>query len=186
MSYTEVKRQAMPNKHQIQMPSPFVVKYAEVIAIHAPGPIADVACGYGRNTKFFVDAGCHVYCIDRNTEALTSIAHKYTQEQVTPYEMDFSIQPWPFKPETLGAVINVHYYQKDLVECFAESLKPGGYLLIESIDGRGGNYLELPPEGFIKSKLQGFELILYQERRVGPADYDAVTCKVLARKLKEN
>jgi hypothetical protein len=36
--------------------------------------------------------------------------------------------PWPFEDESLGAIINVHFYRDRLVEKFLRSLKKGGYL----------------------------------------------------------
>ncbi len=67
--------------------------------------------------------------------------------------------------------------------CFERSLSPGGYLLLETVPGCGGNYQELPKTGALRSALENaFELEFYQERKVGPIGYDAVTVRVLAKK----
>jgi len=70
-----------------------------------------------------------------------------------------------------------------LFPLFARSLVPGGCLLLETVAGRGGNYLELPQEGELKAVLGfAFDLEFYEERLVGPSDCNAVVVKLLARR----
>jgi hypothetical protein len=62
-------------------------------------------------------------------------------------------------------------------------LKPDGYLYVETFGGHGKNYLQLPGAGKVKAVLQeSYEIISYVERRVGPAQADAVSVRLLARK----
>ena len=80
---------------------------------------------------------------------------------------------------------NIHFFHSNLIECFVKSLKIGGYLFIETIDGHGGNYLQLPKHGFIKSKLNNlFDIKYFKEKKVGPLQSDASTVKLLAVKQK--
>jgi hypothetical protein len=68
---------------------------------------------------------------------------------------------------------------------FEDSLSPGGCLLFETVPGCGGNYLELPKAGQLKGLLgKAFDIEYYKEAKVGPADYDAVTVRLLASRLK--
>jgi SAM-dependent methyltransferase len=176
---------AKPNRKQIQQPSAFLMQFAELIS-KAPGPIVDAACGYGRNAKILADLGCQVFCLDKNADALTTLGNVLSPSskgEIHPLEIDLSIEPWPYPPEFLGAIINIHYYQKNLIDCFIKSLKPGGFLLIESIDGRKGNYLQLPIFGSIQECLQdNFNLITCQEKKVGPIEYNTATIKIVAQK----
>ena len=49
--------------------------------------------------------------------------------------------------------------------------------------GHGKNYLDLPKAGQLQGLLsKDFHLPFYRERKVGPADYDAVAVKLFAQK----
>jgi hypothetical protein len=66
---------------------------------------------------------------------------------------------------------------------FRSSLVAGGYLYIETFGGHGKNYLDLPKAGQLQGLLsKDFHLPFYRERKVGPADYDAVAVKLFAQK----
>jgi hypothetical protein len=90
---------------------------------------------------------------------------------------------WPFGPIFAGGIINVHFLLPQLFPSFERSLLPGGYLLLETVSGYGGNHLELPKAGELRSVLEKvFQFEFYQESPVGPSDCDAVTVRMLARK----
>jgi hypothetical protein len=56
-------------------------------------------------------------------------------------------------------------------------------LLLETVPGCGGNYLELPKAGTLKTAFErGFNFEFYKEGKVGPPDYDAVTVQLLAKR----
>ena len=60
---------------------------------------------------------------------------------------------------------------------------PGGFLLLETVPGHGGNYLQLPVAGSLRDALQeSFELDVYRERNAGRADHKAVTARLLGVK----
>lgn len=169
-------------------PSEFLAKVAEEIALNANGPIVDVGCGYGRNAALVSSYGVPVLCVDRDRNALDYIdalglAQQEDGRLLSTLELDLEDAPWPFEAESLGAIVNVHYLTAKLLECFLVSLKPGGYLVIETIGGNGKNYLQLLPQGYIKRRLKSkFEILSYQERKVGPAESDASSVKLLAKK----
>jgi SAM-dependent methyltransferase len=180
-----------------ESPSKFLKNYAQEIALNAPGPILDVACGAGRNAYFLNCLGSSVICLDNDPLCLETIAtrgrrasanDKKVQEirnnsHLIPIKLDLKSSPWIFPTETLGAIINIHFFWPPLLEWFASSLIPGGYLLIETIGGQGGNYLELPGEGFVRSRLEGmFDFRFYREKKVGPLDKNAVSVKLFSRK----
>jgi hypothetical protein len=101
------------------------------------------------------------------------------------HKVDLINDPWPYENQAVGAIICVHFVLPKLIEFFAHSLKDGGFLLLESIDGRGGNYLELPPSGFVNELLSDdFIFRHYEERKVGPSTCDAVTVKLFAMKRR--
>ena len=187
-----MKHAVVPNEERIRTntygASPLVRRFASTIADAANGaPILDVACGSGRNAMIFAELGCNVICVDIDLTRLKN----HLSGQASRFESSSRLQlrilnlindPWPFKAGAIGAIINIHFLLPTLFPCFAYSLAPGGYLLIESISGRGGNYLELPAAGEVKSALEtGFHLELYEERKVGPKESNAVTVKLVGR-----
>jgi hypothetical protein len=65
-----------------------------------------------------------------------------------------AVTPWPFELNSLGGVVNVHYLNPKLFPFFTNSIRKGGILLIETVPGCGGNYLELPKSGYIRSAFE--------------------------------
>jgi SAM-dependent methyltransferase len=158
--------------------SPWVRQHGTTIA-HAcqSRPVLDVACGSGRNALFLVELGCEVIGVDKD------LSRTATSERFEARRVDLDNDPWQFEEATLGGIIQVHFLRRELFPRFAFSLARGGYLLIETVPGCGGNYLELPKEGELRKELSAeFEIVAYRERRVGPSEMDAVTVRSLARR----
>lgn len=172
-------------------PSPLVRRFADKIA-EAAGkkPVLDVACGSGRNALALAQLGCKVICVDWDLTALKAqLEHlretvlKKATAKLFPHQMDLVKEPWPFAASTAGGIVNVHFLLPTLFPRFEKSLSPGGYLLLETVPGCGGNYLELPKAGELKSAFgEAFDFEFYKERRVGPLGFDAVTVQMLARR----
>lgn len=170
--------------------SPLVRKFAEKVIAAAVGkPILDVACGSGRNALFLARLGCAVICIDKNLSALNANLQRRrgflttSSKRLFSKEIDLVKDHWPFGPRSVGGIINIHFLLPQLFPFFASSLVPNGYLLLETVPGFGGNYLELPQEGELKAALEyAFDLEFYEERSVGPSEHNAVAVKVLARR----
>jgi SAM-dependent methyltransferase len=168
-------------------PSTLVRRFGSKIVAAAIGkPILDVACGSGRNALFLAALGCTVICVDRDLCKLQNQKrHLRVSRKLILRPMDLVKDSWPFGPCTVGGIVNVHFLLPQLFPHFHRSLSPGGYLLVETVPGHGGNYLELPKARELRIALEkGFEIELYKETKVGPTDYDAVTVRLLARCLK--
>ena len=173
--------------------SALVRRFASKIADNADGvPVLDVACGSGRNAFLLISCGCTVVCVDNNLVPLQnrlqlSRPPLAVSAMLTLRQLDLIKDPWPFAPRSVGGIINVHFLLPALFPHFERSLRPGGYLLVESEPGCGGNYLHLPKPGEVRSALgRGFELEFYREHRVGPPGYSAVTVKLLARRISDS
>jgi SAM-dependent methyltransferase len=153
-------------------------------------PILDVACGSGRNALHFCQLGCTVVCTDKNLDYLTIHSQlagdgsfRTGPGRLILKQLDLIRDAWPFGRGTSGGIINVHFFVPSLLPLFESSLAPGGYLLLETPPGHGGNYLELPASGTIRAALtRGFEIEFYRERKVGPPDYDAVSVQLFAQR----
>jgi SAM-dependent methyltransferase len=170
-----------------QSASRLIKKYAAEIAANAPGPIVDVACGYGRNAICLSSNGVPVVCIDNDPIALAFIESLSTGSQeagLNIRSVDLERHEWPYGTNTLGAIVCVHYVSVvTLVQQFTSSLRPGGYLCIETVNGHGENYLSLPRAGFFDAALADtFHILYFEERHVGPDCSNAVAVKLVARK----
>jgi SAM-dependent methyltransferase len=172
-------------------PSRLVRRFAAQIVAGSVGrPILDIACGSGRNALVFSQLGCAVTCVDKDLATLRNeqsrLQHTRLSKgsgQLTLYQMDFTKDSWPFDEGSAGGILNIHFLLPFLFPFFVRSLAPGGYLLIETIPGHGGNYLQLPKAGELRSLLEkSFTFEFYRERRVGPRILDKVTVQLLARR----
>ena len=157
----------------------------------ADEPILDVACGSGRNAIFLAQLGGKVICIDKD---LTSLRRQATyklnmsadeKQRLELRQLDLVQDSWPFGEASVGGIVNVHFFLPALFPLFEKSLKSGGYLMFESVPGCGGNYLQLPPAGYVRSLLtMGFDIEVYKERKVGPPARDAVTTTTVAKRKR--
>jgi SAM-dependent methyltransferase len=174
-------------------PSALIRKFASrMVEAAAEEPILDVACGSGRNAIFLSQLGCKVICIDRDLADLRR--HGAYQVQISSgkkqrlelCQLDLVEHSWPFGEASVGGIVNVHFFLPSLFPLFEKSLSPGGYLIFESVPGCGGNYLQLPPAGYVRSLLaRGFDIEVYKERKVGPPGRDAVTTKTVAKRMRQ-
>lgn len=160
-------------------------RFASKIAGAAAGlPILDVACGSGRNGLFLHNLACTVICVDNDLTRFQTQGHASVGNLVS-RQLDLVKNAWPFGECSLGGIVNVHFLLPALFPYFERSLAPGGYLLLETVPGCGGNYLELPKVGRLRSSFgKAFVVESYQERRVGPRGHGAVTVKMIARRRR--
>jgi SAM-dependent methyltransferase len=171
--------------------SSLVKRFArELVTSRRGASIVDVACGSGRNAIFLAEQGCEVACLDRDLKQLQHLLTSGTlkpavTEKLHLHELDLVNDPWPFGPHTVGGIINVHFTVPALFPAFENSLLPGGCLVVETVPAHGGNYLELPRAGQLRSSLEAaFDLEFYRERKAGPGNYDAVTAQLFAKRRK--
>ena|SRR6476661_9527127 len=162
-----------------------VRKYAPQIArCTGEKPLADVACGSGRNAIVLARLGCKVICLDKDFSNMLPEVRQFPT-LLSLHLLDLGADSWPFGDSSLGGIINVHFLLPKLLPLFARSISSSGYLLLETVPGHGGNYLQLPQEGELKSALEGcFDLELYRERKVGPPNSKSVTVKMIGKRKR--
>ena len=115
------------SSHDLQLPSPWVCRFAPLIA--AEGRVVDVACGRGRHARHLRDCGLRVVAIDRDTEALESLRGLQRIELVA---ADIESGPWPFPPGTFDAVVVTNYLWRPLLPQLVAALREGGVLIYET------------------------------------------------------
>jgi len=172
-------------------PSPLLRRFATQIVDGSSGkPLLDVACGSGRNAFVLSQLGCAVICVDKDLTRLRaeqlSLSHTSISKasaQLRLHQMDLVKDPWPFNASSIGGIVSVHFLLPSLFPFFESSISPNGYLFLETVPGCGGNYLQLPKQGELRSAFErSFEIEFYRERRVGPRSFDAVTVQLLGRR----
>ena len=166
-----------------------LLKFVENILSVKDRPVLDVPCGFGRHSFLFATLGCEVICVDIDEKALDYI-YEFQKgsnfaKALTILKEDLGNDRWRFEKESIGAVVNVHYYKESLLDLFISSLVLGGFLYLETPGGHGGNYVDLPGKDFVRSKLAPyFNFLFYQENKTGPAGLGHVAVKVFAQKIK--
>ena len=177
-------------------PSKALIDALEELTGLSPYPVLDAGCGFGRNAVALASRGLSVVCVDRSADRLNSFIHsglthntelrcrEHEGGRLYPVVADLKYSQWPFSQNCFGAIICVHFLDTNLFDAFRSSLVPSGHLYIETFGGHGGNYLDLPQVGQLRDLLwRHFQLVFYRERKVGPTDSDAVSVKLLAKKL---
>jgi SAM-dependent methyltransferase len=149
-------------------------------------PILDAPSGAGRNALALADQGHHVIAVDKDVKRLSvlkqSIADQPAAGKVSAICADLVDGRLPFGAFSFSAILCIHYPVQRIVLDLKAVLKRGGHLYIETFQGHGKNYLELPRAGEIFCALQDFEMLIYTERAVGPPGQQAVIVEALARK----
>jgi SAM-dependent methyltransferase len=117
----------MPAQHEIQSPSPWVVRWATLI--RPGGEVLDVACGSGRHTRYLAARGCRVLAVDRDDAALTALA---AVPGVRTQAADLEAASWPFPPARFDGVVVANYLHRPLFGDLVAALRPGGVLIYET------------------------------------------------------
>lgn len=109
-------------------PSPWVVRFAPLVP--AATPVLDLACGSGRHTRLFVEAGHPVTAIDINLAGLGGLKD---HPKVHAIEADLERgDPIPRDGQIFGGVVVTNYLHRPLLEELVAAVAPGGVLIYET------------------------------------------------------
>ncbi len=117
----------MPAEHDLQSPSPWVVRWAPLI--RPGGEVLDLACGTGRHARHLAARGYGVVAVDRDAAALAALA---ALPGVRVQAADLEAAPWPFAPERFDGVVVANYLHRPLFGDLVAALRPGGVLIYET------------------------------------------------------
>jgi SAM-dependent methyltransferase len=115
------------NRHYGLAPSPWIVRFAPLIA--AGARVLDLAAGRGRQALFLAGRGAHVLAVDRDGQALATFAGSANIETRV---ADLEAGVWPFGSERFDAIVVVHYLHRALFPHLLDSLSADGVLLYET------------------------------------------------------
>ncbi|TSE27639.1 class I SAM-dependent methyltransferase [Tepidimonas aquatica] len=124
----------MTPPHAHLPPSPWITRFGALLqTLHAQQPqrrALDVACGWGRHTRWLVQQGYRVTAVDRDAEALAALDDMAAT--VTRLAADLEAAPWPLPGQTFDVVLVTNYLWRPLLPHLLASLAPGGVLLYET------------------------------------------------------
>lgn len=109
------------------LPSPWVVKHAEMIS--APGPVLDLACGGGRHTRLLHQLGYRVVAADID---LSGVADMRAKPGVQLVDADLENSDWPFAANAFAGIVVTNYLHRPLFPKLIDSLCIDGVLIYET------------------------------------------------------
>jgi SAM-dependent methyltransferase len=159
----------MQSSHEIQSPSPWVVRWAPLV--RAGGEVLDLACGSGRHARHFAARGCRVVAVDRDAAALASLAGV---TGIVTHTADLEGADWPFAPSSFDAIVVANYLHRPLFGLIVAALRPGGVLVYETFMagnerfGRPSNPHFLLRPGELLELVQGqLEVVAFEQGEIG-------------------
>jgi SAM-dependent methyltransferase len=165
-----------------QLPSAWIVRYATLIP---PGArVLDLACGRGRHARWFAGRGCRVLAVDRDNDALASMAGVPSIETAA---ADIESGEWPFSGERFDAIVVTNYLHRPLFPHLLAALAGNGTLLYETFArgneayGRPSNPAFLLEPGELLRTFQGcLQVVAFEEGRNADRGRPAVVQRVAA------
>ena len=158
----------MQSSHEIQSPSPWVVRWAPLV--RAGGDVLDLACGMGRHARHFAARGCRVLAVDRDDAALASLSGV---TGIVTRGVELESAAWPFAPSSFDAIVVANYLHRPLFGPILAVLRPGGVLVYETFMvgnerfGRPSNPDFLLRPGELLEMVQGqLEVVAFEQGEV--------------------
>lgn len=112
----------------IEPPSAWVRRFAGLVP--AGGRMLDLACGTGRNARYFLDRFHPVTGLDRYNAGVVDLLGR---DDFTLVEADLeSGGPWPLGSARFAAVVVTNYLHRPILPAIMGALAPDGVLIYET------------------------------------------------------
>jgi len=173
------------NPHVGLAPSPWIARFAHLVP--AGARVLDLACGFGRHSRYFAARGTQVVAVDRDAAALATIAGT---PGIDILQADLESEPWPFRGRRFDAIVISHYLHRPLFPDLRAALDPDGTLLYETFaqgneaHGRPANpdFLLRPGEllAWAMAAPEALGVVAFEQGRVEPGGHPAVMQRLAA------
>jgi SAM-dependent methyltransferase len=173
-----------PCAHDIEMPSEWVLRWAD--AIRARGRVLDVACGRGRHLRYLSSLGFAAVGVDRDEQALSSLRGL---DGVEVRIADIESGRWPFSPEEFDGVVVTNYLHRPIFPHLVAALRSGGILIYETFAqgndryGRPSNPDFLLEPGELLRRVEPLSVIAFEQGLVS-SPREAVVQRICAVRSK--
>ncbi|WP_250496875.1 class I SAM-dependent methyltransferase [Caballeronia sp. ATUFL_F1_KS4A] len=147
--------------------SPWVARWAHLVA--PGGAVLDVAAGSGRHARWFAARGFSVLAVDRDADALASMA---ALEGIETLAADLENgAPWPLSDDRkFDAVVVTNYLHRPLFGHFIDALAPGGVLIYETFAAGNGSIGKPSNPAFLLEPGELLEAVRGRLRVIGYED----------------
>jgi SAM-dependent methyltransferase len=168
--------------HGEESASTWIIRHAPLVP---PGArVLDLACGYGRHARWFAGRGCRVLAVDRDRDALASLASVPGVETAA---VDLESGGWPLDGQRFDAIVAANYLYRPLFPHLIAALADDGALLYETFArgneafGRPSNPAFLLDPGELLRVVAGrLQVVAFEEGRVALPGRDAVIQRIAA------
>lgn len=109
-------------------PSPWMRRWRPLMA--DGGTLLDIACGWGRHTRWALAEGLRPTGLDRDVSGVADLTEAGVAEILAADLEDGS--PWPLPGRTFDVVLVANYLHRPLFSRLEESVAPGGVLVYET------------------------------------------------------
>ena len=163
-------------------PSPWVVRFAHLVPREAR--VLDLACGRGRHARFFAGRGARVLAVDRDADALSTLAGvRGIETRVA----DLETGEWPLGDERFDAIVVTNYLHRPLFAPMLAALAPDGALLYETFAAGNEAYGRPSNPAFLLERNELAEvlgkrltIVAFEQGHVSAQGRDAVVQRVAA------
>lgn len=150
-----------------QSVSPWVRRWAHLVP--PAGAVLDLACGYGRHARLFAAQGHRVLALDRDAEALASLADVANIETM---QADLEQGAWPLGTQRFAAIVVCNYLYRPLWPQLRAALDHNALLIYETFMlgnekyGKPSNPDFLLRPGELLEAVNGMHVLAFEQGRV--------------------
>ncbi len=120
----------------VPAPDPWLVRRCTALLRDVPGPLLDLACGFGQNALWAASLGLPVTGVDASREAVARAAAEGLRRglpaEFREVTLGPAVPPPPPAASGWGAILVFHYLDRALLPALPEALLPGGVLVYKT------------------------------------------------------
>ena len=165
------------------LPSDWLTGHAALLP--SRGDALDLACGSGRHALWLARQGLRVTAVDRNEEAIASLAEPARLQGLPIATMVVDLEQ---ADTTLGSaafevIVAVHYLHRPLFPAIIAALRPHGLLFYETFTraqarrGKPTNPAFLLEPGELRTLTAGLTVLDEREGTFGDRDIASIVCR---------